>query len=174
MLGRAFGAGHFLERLWTNKAFVFDCAPKLEQVAYGGAEAQVRVIGHSVFAGLNITRSKLAVGMAESAGERKVVTIRGGFNSRGREDVLLNVVKKALPRHALHNRDQELKTGDGPVPLLAWFVDPVLARVESHDLIQGFGLAAGGFNRIAQVVVIHDSGSVIQQLPDGDMMALQR
>ena len=86
---------------------------------------------------------------------------------------MLHVVWKTLAAHALHNRNQKLEAGDGPIPFFPRLIHPILAGVERHDLIERLGLAAGGFNRVAKIVVVNDTGGVIEQLANAYMMALQ-
>ena len=54
MLRRAFSGGHLLESFWADEMLLLDGAPQLQKIAHGGAEAQVGVIGHVIFMGLNI------------------------------------------------------------------------------------------------------------------------
>jgi hypothetical protein len=77
-----------------------------------------------------------------------------------------------LAGDALENLSEELKIGDRPVPLGSRFVDPLAVGEECDDFIHGFGLAVGGFERVAAVVVVDDAGGVADELADGDVMSL--
>src|SRR5438045_3425971 len=110
--------------------------------------------------------------MGEAAHQGEIIAIGCGFNSGWGEDILLYVVWKTLAADPFHNRNEKLEAGDGPIPLLSRLIHPILPGVERHDLIERLGLAAGGFDRVAKVVVVNDAGSVIEQLANAYAMAL--
>src|SRR5205823_1973203 len=171
---RAYGGGHLLEGLGPNEVLLPDRPPQPVQISHGAAETQVRVICHTVFICRHIAASKLAISMRKSVHQREIIAIGSGLYACWFEDILLHVFGKSLSGHALHNRDQKLKAGDGAVPLCSRLIDPILPCVERHDFIQCFGLAAGAFDGIAKIVVINYSRSVVEQLANAYMMALQR
>src|SRR5262249_8004479 len=104
--------------------------------------------------------------MRKAMSEREVVAIRGRLYSCGLPDVLSDIVRKALAADSLNDCDQQLKAGNGPIPLLPRLVNPVFSGIQPHNLIKRLGLAAGGLYGIAQIVVIDDAGGVVQQLAD--------
>ena len=103
-----------------------------------------------------------------------VIAVRRRRQARRCEDVGLHVVGEPFARESLHDRDEQLESGDRPVPLGAGLVHPVLAGVERHHFVERLGQAAGRLDRIAEVVVVDDAGSVVEQLPDGDVVPLHR
>src|SRR5579864_925017 len=124
-----FSRGHELKGLWPDKIPRLDGPPQLQQVAYRAAETQIRVVSHAVFIGRHIARAVPAIRMRESARKREIVAISSGLYSGGIEDILLHIVRKALPGGPFHNGYQQLKAGDGPVPLLPRLIHPVFAGV---------------------------------------------
>ena len=112
--------------------------------------------------------------MGETADDGGAVAAGGGFDSGGDEEILLHVVFEGLPGDSLENGGEQLEVGDGPVPLGSGFVGPLPVGEEGDDLVEGFGLAVGGFEGVAEVVIVDDAGGVAEELADGDVMALKR
>ena len=167
------GGGHQPKSLRADQILVLDGLPQLQQIPDGAAEAQVRVVGHVVLIRGDIASRKTAVRMGKAVYQGEIVAIGGGLHARRLEDVLLDVVRETLAGNPLDNRDQQLKAGDGPVPFRSRVIHPFFPGVQGHHFIQRLWLAAGCFNGIAEIVIIDDAGSVIEQLSNRDVMTLE-
>lgn len=170
--GCAFGSAHLLVSLGLKKIFFLNGAPEPDDVTDRAANAKVIVIRHIVFIGGDEACAKSAVGMREAGNEGEIVTEGSGFYSGGGKDILLDVIGEGLVRNAFDNRNQKLEAGDGPIPFRARLVNPFFICIEGHHFVKGFGKAAGGFDGIAEVVVINDAGGVIEQIANRDVASL--